>query len=424
MPDYKRKKRNRFSAKPKTDKTRYAEKKEKKNKITNDEFGEKPQKKSPFQVLKGKKAAFRKRWKKIAVALAVIVVTLIICEVTIPAGLNETFMTMIRATGSGEYPIEFESKNTENVVAKSNFYYVLTDSEVKAVTLGGKIIFTHTHGFENPVIKTSKTRALVFNQGGTDALIFNLDKVCSTIQTEKEIINATIGEDGTYALVTTADGYVAAVNVYKKNDKLLYQWFSSSDMVNNIALSQNGKKLAVSTLSTNVSGFNSKLLVLNFKSATPEFTKEYKGEIIYNLSASFSRGLAVMTANTFDFIGWSKYESKEYKNEYNLQMMRESGDGILLVYNRENDKTDNRIIWMSTKGNVKHELQFNGIITDIALRNKHIYCVSDTKAYILDNDGKTVRSADCGFGVVRFSVISKNEIAAVTDNGINKIKFE
>ena len=105
-------------------------------------------------------------------------------------------------------------------------------------------------------------------------------------------------------------------------------------------------------------------------------------------------------------------------------MLRESSKGALLVYNRENDKTDNRIVVISNKGDVKHQLQFNGIITDIALKNNHIYCISDTKAYILDMEGKTIRTADCGFGVVRFSVVSQNEIAVVTDNQINTIKFE
>ena len=105
-------------------------------------------------------------------------------------------------------------------------------------------------------------------------------------------------------------------------------------------------------------------------------------------------------------------------------MLRESNKGTLLLYNRENDKTDNRIAIISKKGEVKHQLQFNGIVTDIAYKNNHIYCVSDTKAYILDMDGKIVRSADCGFGVVRFSVISQNEIAVITDNQISKIKLE
>ena len=424
MPDYKRKKRSHFAAKPKTDKSRFAKKSEKKNKIEFDDGTDRPKRKRGFNVLKGNKEEIKKRWFRGFVAVVLIIVAVIICEIAIPAGIPETVTTLVKSFGSGSYPIEFASSNTDNVVSKGSFYYVLTDGEVMAVTSGGKVIFTHNHGFENPVIKTTKTRALVFNQGGNDAIIFSLNKVCSTITTEKEIISGAIGEDGTYALVTGADSYVAAVNVYTKRDKLVYQWYSSNDMINNVAIAPNGKKIAVSLLNTNVSGFNSKLMILNFKSANAEFTKTYDGEIIYNLSSAFSRGVAVATANTFDFVRWRNFESKEYKNEYNLQMLRESSKGTLLVYNRENDKTDNRIVIASKKGEVKHELQFNGIITDIALKNNHIYCISDTKAYILDMEGKTVRSADCGFGVVRFSVISQNEIAVITDNQINIIKFE
>lgn len=423
MPNYKRKKRSRFSAKPKTDKTRYAEREEKKNTAeVNDD--EKPKKKSGFNILKGKKAVWKRRWKKIAAALLVIVASLIICDAVLPAGLYETVLTMLRASGSGSYPITLETSNTENVVVKSNFYYVLTNSEVKAVTTGGKVIFTYTHGFENPVIKTSSTRALVFNQGGNNALIFNLDEVCSTIETEKEIKTAAIAEDGTYAIVTGADGYVAAVNVYEKDDTPLYRWFSSNDMVNNVGLSPNGEKLAVTTFSTNVGGFNSKLLILNYNSATPEFTKDYNGEIVYNLSTAYSDGLAVATANNFNFINWSEYELKQYKNEYNLQMMRECDGGILLVYNRENDKTDNRIVIISDEGEIIKEFEFSGIITDISYEDDVVYCISDTKAYILNLSGKIVRNTDCGFGVVRFAVISQDEIAVITDNSINKVKFE
>lgn len=423
MPNYKRKKRSRFSAKPKTDKTRYAEREEKKNTAeVNDD--EKPKKKSGFNILKGKKAVWKRRWKKIAAALLVIVASLIICDAVLPAGLYETVLTMLRASGSGSYPITLETSNTENVVVKSNFYYVLTNSEVKAVTTGGKVIFTYTHGFENPVIKTSSTRALVFNQGGNNALIFNLDEVCSTIETEKEIKTAAIAEDGTYAIVTGADGYVAAVNVYEKDDTPLYKWFSSNDMVNNVGLSPNGEKLAVTTFSTNVGGFNSKLLILNYNSATPEFTKDYNGEIVYNLSTAYSDGLAVVTANNFNFINWSEYELKQYKNEYNLQMMRECDGGILLVYNRENDKTDNRIVIISDEGEIIKEFEFSGIITDISYEDDVVYCISDTKAYILNLSGKIVRNTDCGFGVVRFAVISQDEIAVITDNSINKVKFE
>ena len=410
MPDYKRKKRSHFSPKPKAKKAELKEKSEKKNKIKYYDGATPSKKKKTFSVLKGNKIEIKKRWQRFLMVIAAIVVFVLLLEFCIPAGIYETIATTVASFGGGNYPVTFENSNTDDVVAKSGYYYVLTDSEVMAVSSGGKVIFTYNHGFENPIIKTSDTRALVFNQGGNDAIIFNLNKVCSNITTKKEIVNAAIGDDGTYALVTTADSYVAAVNVYKKNGKLIYQWYSSNDMVNNVAIAPSGRKIAVSTLNSDISKFNSKLMIFNFKSANAEFTKEYDGEIIYNLSSFSSRGVAVSTANTHDFVRWSRYASKEYKNEYNLQMLREGDRGVLLVYNRENDKTDNRIVIMSSKGDAKHELQFNGIITDIALKNNHVYCLSDTKAYILDTDGEIIRTADCGFGAVRFAVIAQNEI--------------
>ena len=59
-------------------------------------------------------------------------------------------------------------------------------------------------------------------------------------------------------------------------------------------------------------------------------------------------------------------------------------------------------------GKKKFEIKFNGIITDIAFKNNHIYLISDTKAYILDSKGEIVRTADCGFGAVRLVVVSQN----------------
>ena len=423
MPDYKRKHRSKFSAQPKVDKKKSAKLKSK-NEIKFDEGLESsPRKKRGLTLVKGNKAEIRRHWLNLSAVVLCIALAVAICEIALPAGIIETVSTAVISMGRGDYPIDFESTSTENLIAKSGYYYVLTDGEIKAVTNGGKVVFTYSHGFENPVIKTSGTRAVLFNQGGQDALIFTLSGLEDNITSEKEIINAAIGDDGTYALVTNADGYVAKVSVYKKNAKLIYEWYSASDMVNNVAVFKNGKKIAISTLKANVSGFDSKVMILNFNSANAEFQKEYDGEIIYNLSTEFSRGVTVATSNTFDFLKIRKFESSEYKNEYNLQMLRESSGGTLLLYNRENDKTDNIIVAISKKGEVSFETKFSGIVTDIAMKINHIYCISDTKAYILDSNGGIVRTADCGFGAVRFSVVSKEEIAVVTDNQINKVKF-
>lgn len=422
MPDYKRKHRSRFKAAPKVNKKR-VRKEEYSNDIEMTPHGEKPQKQK-MRVVKGRKLEQKRNFKIFASAIGVLLIVFIICQLIIPAGIVETVSNSFAVMGAGKYPLELNSSDTLNVVSKGSYYYVLSDTEICAVSNSGKLIFSHTHGFEKPVLKTSSTRALVFDQGGTGALIFNLSGLKTTIKNEKEIINANIGENGSYALITPADNYVSSVSVYKKNNKLVYEWLSSNDMINSVALAPNGKKIAISTMSSNVGSYDSKVSILNFKSANSEYTKDFKNTIIYELDSASNSGFAVVTENSCDFISWRGKNITEYKNDYNSDMYRSFSSGKVMVLNRESDKTDNRIVVFSKNGKLKSQIQFKGVITDIAVKGNNIYCLSDTNVYILDIKGQVLRTAQGGFGAQRFAVIGQNKVAVITDNLITELKIK
>ena len=422
MPDYKRKHRSRFKTAPKLNKKRI--KKQESQDIKMTPQNSKSQPKTNMRVVTGKKLEQKRRFKLFSKAFTVVLVILLFCQLLMPAGIIENASNFIAAFGGGSYPIELESNDTVNTVVKGNYYYILTDTKINAFSKEGKLIYSYAHGFENPVLKTSSTRALVFDQGSNNAMIFTLNNLKSNISIKEKIINANIAENGTYALVTTSQSYVAKVSVYKKNDQLIYEWFSSDDLVNNVAISPTGKKIAVTTLTSKTGQYSSKVLVLSFKSATPIYKKEYDNTLITAIDSSNSGGFSVITPECYNFISWSKFKIREYKNEYRATMFRSSKSGLIIVYNRKNDKTDNRIVVLSKKGKFKKEIKFKGIITDIALFSGQVYCISDTKAYIINEDGKALRSADCGFGVARMVVLGQNVIAAITDNEINKIKLK
>ena len=156
MPDYKRKKRSRFSAKPKADKSKFAVKGEKKNIIEFDDGTSTQKRKRSFNILKGNKDEIKKRWQRTAIAVLVVILAAIICELSIPAGIIESVSTLVYSIGSGNDPITFDSTNTENVVSKGNFYYVLTDSEVVAVTKGGKVVLAITTALKILFLKPQK----------------------------------------------------------------------------------------------------------------------------------------------------------------------------------------------------------------------------------------------------------------------------
>lgn len=424
MADYKRKRRSKFAFAPKVNKKRINKKAQNNDIEMSPLESEIIAPKKKMRVVKGKKLEQKERFRVFMSILAVVVLVIGVFQVIMPAGVFETVSNSLALLGRGTYPTPLDSGSTINVVSKGAYYYVLTDTEINAFSNSGKRLFSYAHGFENPVLKTSKTRALVFNQGGKKGLIFTHKGLKKAFEDTQEIVNAAIGDNGTYALVTTSGNYAAAVSVYKKDGSRLYEWFSAKDLVNNVAVSPNGKKIAVATLSSNVGHHNSKISILNLKSATPENQKEFSSTVIYSLDTTSSKGFSLVTSNGYNFISWNRFDILEYKNEYNTSIFRTSNGGVVVVYNRESDRTDNRIAIFSKNGKLKKEMEFKGIITDIALLSGHIYCISDTKAYILGDDGKVVRTAECGFGVVKMAVIGQNAIAAITDNEINKIKFK
>lgn len=376
-----------------------------------------------LKVVKGRKLERRRKTRILLTAAAIAVIICTVLHFILPVGIIENVGNLIAVMGSGSYPVELESSEVVSAVSRGSYYYILTDTRINAYSGAGKEIYSYAHGFENPVLKTSKTRALVFSQGGSDLLIYNLQSLKGTLQTEKPIITACISDSGAYAVVTQSDSYAAAVSVYGKNGKLMYEWFSASDTVNNIAISPDGKKIALSLFNATSGAYSSKISVYGFESADPLFTKNIDGSPVYGLDSTHNSGFFAVSQNKLIFVKWSDYTVKEYDSDYNAAMFRAGSGGAVAVFNRESDRTDNRIVLFNTKGERISEFEFKQAVSDIQVSGGHIYCMSDTEVFLLSDSGEKLRSTDCGFGAVWLAVTGSNEAAVITDNRIDKVKL-
>lgn len=426
MPDYKKRKHNKlFSAPAKVQKSRIKSKTQSEDiKMSPSKRSEDESNSSGMKVVKGRKLENKRKFKAFAIATSAILIVVLLFQIILPAGIIEGISSAIALVGTGSYPIELGGTETVNTVSKGSYYYVLSNTDIAAFNNSGKSLFSFTHGYENPVLKVSSTRAMVFEQGGNEALIFDLNGLKTTAKTEKSIITGAVSDSGRYALVTLSDKYASAVTVYDKKDNAVYEWYSAENTVNNVAVSPNGKKIAVSSFNANGGQFNTTLSVLNFKSADPEFSETFNNLLIYNIDSSFKSGFTVITENNIKFIKWHKYKQETYKNDYATSVFRTGPNGCVAVFNRESDKTDNRIAVFSKSGKLTAEFNYKGIVSDIAVRGNHIYCMSDTEIFLLDKSGKVLRSASCGFGAVRLNVASTNSVIVLTDNKIEKLGLE
>lgn len=420
MPNYKKKKHSRFSlSNPRPKKSGKQSIEEKEN---NDK---KPvyQKRKNMRVVKGKQIERKRKLQIFTGVIAVVAVFLIILELALPAGIFETIKIQSAITGSGSYPIELKSTETLNTITKGSYYYLLTNTHISAYSNSGKEVLNFEHGFENPVIKTSASRSLVYDQGGKTFYVFDINSLLYTMTTEGEILTAAVANRGNFAVATTNEKYTASVTVYDDEAQNIYEWYSAKDMINAIGLSSSGDKLAVATLNVDDSKFKSTLSVFQYDSATAEYTESFDNTLIRTIDTSFSSYFTVATDKKIKSYKWRNFKNNSYENDYNLMFFDSTDDGYISVFSRENNRSDNRVVVLDKSGEIKYQFNYKGTISDISADGDKVYLLSETELLRLDDEGKIIMKTACGFGGKNIFIISSDTLAVITDSEIQRIKF-
>ena len=372
-----------------------------------------------IRVVRGKKGERRKKFYAACAFIVSVALLLAILSFTLPVGVIESARNLILPLGAGSYPADLSGGAVVNCVPKDNYYYVLTDTSIMAFSNGGKKIFSYVHGFTSPIIATSQTRAILFDQGKNTAVIYNLFGVVDRIESKDPIITADISKNGEYALVTKSDSYASCVKVYNRRGKSVYSINFAKDIVNNVDIASSGKKIAVSTLNAEGGKIVSSVRVYSFNSANPDFKLDLDEDMVYDIENTGS-GFLVTTHNKTRYIKWFKYTVSENSYDGEIASVRYSDSGIMLVYNRTNDKSDNQAVLFTNSGKKISEFKIKDVIHDIRFSRGRVYVMSDNKITILDKHGEVLRSDSCSFGGVRLAVIGANTVCILSDSDIQK----
>ncbi len=376
-----------------------------------------------IKVVRGARYSRKIKNKFLISAAAIIAVIYLFFSLILPVSVYENIVNVTALMGHGKYPIDISGSTIINTISNGGYYYVLTDTSIAAYSNSGKTVINDTHGFSNPILSVSETRAIVYDQGGKTIHIYNLGGKINSIQTKDDIITANISRSGAIAVATHSDSYTSVVSVYDKNLKQIYVWNSAKDIVNNVLVNPSGKHLAISTINASSGQYNSKMLILNFDSADPLHTMELGNSIVLSL-INTGKGVSVITSDKYKYIHWSKFNTNEITSSGEINLVRNNDKGLLLVFNRANDRSDNTVVLVSQKGVKTKEFKINNLITDIQYANGRVYYNSDTLVNILDDDGNVLRYGDCVYGTKKIAVISSNIIAALTDTQITKTDIE
>jgi len=384
----------------------------------------KKEKQTAFKILSGKKKT-NKIKKIIFVTLSsILCITVLVLTLSTPTGIIESF-TNFSAVFSfkSHLPVTLNTSETINIASHGNRIFVLTDNDISCYSKNGKLSFNDAHGFSSPVICKSDARCLVYDQNGYGVKIYNAKRQILSQTCTFNILSADITRSGYYAIATKAEAHTSMVTVYNDKGKNIFEWYCPKETICNVAVSPNGKNVAITTVYVSDGKFNSKLYVIGFDSADPIFTKEYNGEFIYGINSENNKTFAVIGENFCDIISWRKFKVTEFKTDYCVDMVKTTSKYTVIASSRENNDGNTTFTFYNNRGKNITSYTFNGLVNDFAIKGKTVFILSNNSIFSVNEDGKLLKEGNCGFGAVKVCTHTFNKCISVGNNDISVVKL-
>lgn len=378
---------------------------------------------APPKLIKGKKQKRIARAQVIGSTFAIIVIIVVILKIIFPVGIIEMSNHFFKTLGVGNFPIELVGNEVVDVSAESDHYYVLTNTELYSLTNNGKLINNFSHKLSNPVVCSSATRALIFDQGKNEFDVYVNGEKKYSGTTESGIICGDISDSGVYAVASYSKSYTSTVSVYSSKGVSIYKWNCAGDYINSIALSKNGKQIAVSTINTSGGKIYSKIYIFNFNNTNSEKIIAIDGEAVYNL-VSNDKGFFMVQRKSVVFVNWNDFSEVKTNNDYNLKIFKTNSNNSIAVFSRQDNENDNYLCLFDRQGTCIKKFRISAKIKDVSIKNKRVFILGENSSMLFNFESEKIGEVACSDLGRKIIAVDSTSFCLVEDEIVSSYQFK
>ena len=264
----------------------------------------------------------------------------------------------------------YENGSNQTFALVGDGLAVASASGIQLLDSSGATVVKEITGMDAPAVAGGKSTALFYDVGGSVCKLASLSGTCVDVDAGRSILSASMGENGSFAVISEESGSKGLVQVFDSAGELLYQWYSGSGYPLRAQVSPDGKSLAVLCVSDEGS-------VIHFfrLSSENELTSvRYDGELLYDLQYLSGSRLAAIgedgvrffagdgsTLGRYDFDG-------VYLSAYDL-----GGSGFATVYlTAYRAGTSGTLLTLDSEGKELGSEEVEGNLISLSVNGKQI----------------------------------------------------
>lgn len=268
---------------------------------------------------------------------------------------------------------------------------VINTGSTNLFASSGALSFSETNIFYSPEIITSEKYFIVYDKGDTTRS-YSLYNSFAHLKSEKldyPIIGMTLADSGTYAVITSGDGYRGVVLWYDEDFKLISE-IKKDKYIIFAELSPNGQQIAIASVYDEGGELMSEIMLLNRGEEKAEFSLKVIGDVPISLSYMNNGNIALQyTERTVIYS--SKLEEISSISLESLNSARSHmGENLICIVNNNTLIGDDKTINVyDDGGKLISTFEQSGELLKIASFEKNIYLLFEDRVVLLDVYEKT-----------------------------------
>lgn len=243
-----------------------------------------------------------KQKKKKFAAKSAVFMTIIIIVILVAANWQTLIAPLKDAAldlGSGGFPVMLPGSTEYNLGTLGENFYLLTDTYLYTYTSAGAEIMSAQHGFQDPACSANDNRALIYDKNGRTFKVFSRTKEMFSVNTDDNIIFASMGNGERSAVITASTRYSNLLYIFNAEGRQIFRWASPDEKIMGVCFSSDDNSIFVSVVGEHNGTFDSYILRFDITDAEAksEVWRTSLGEdITYSLQMCFD-GIYAVTAS-------------------------------------------------------------------------------------------------------------------------------
>lgn len=303
---------------------------------------------------------------------------------------------------------------------------LLSDLSLTTLNSSAGEMLQKQHSYQNPMLKTCGTRAIIYDLGGKNLEVTSKSKTLHTASTDYNIISADISNYGTFAVVTEAKGFLAQLTVFSKDSRSVYYRYNfANHYITDVAISEDGRSAAVCGATARDGSVVSSVYVFDYSREEPWVKFDYSDNMFIRLEYLSNGNVVAIGDKLVSVISPSRgsHEDYSYDNKNIVGFDVNKKDGVLLALSLSEDGTNTYMVLIGQTGKLEKSFHTEHSVKAVSFSHHKSAALSYGKVYVYNFSGHLLNSFDVGVDTKNIRLFSGKELYTLGLTEVNKIRF-